>query len=157
MVFKSWRTLDLWHNLSYLNTYEFNFQLCYSNFGSSDDPLKFNVWWIWLNLLFFDPLPSQCQIRLFHVVFMQGILKNNHISAKPLSMPPTSTCWLREWPRSQATFNWPIKSISFPRFAVHRTWTRSQFSFKIVLLSTTIQLNISVTLIWTIRLNMFNT
>ena len=46
---------------------------------------------------------------------------------------------------------WLIKSISFPCFAVHRTWTRSRLSFKTVLLLTTIQLNISVTLIWMIR------
>ena len=59
----------------------------------------------------------------------------------------------REWPRSHAIFNWPIKSISFPRFAVHRTWTRSRLynSFRTVLLSTTIQLNVSVTLIWMIK------
>ena len=46
-----------------------------------------------------------------------------------------------EWPRNHVTFNWPIKSILFLRFALHRTWTRSRFSFRTVLLSTAIQLN----------------
>ena len=50
----------------------------------------------------------------------------------------------REWPRSHTTFNWPIKSSSFPRFVVHRTWTRSRFSFKTAKY-------IDVTLIWMIK------
>ena len=58
----------------------------------------------------------------------------------------------REWPRSHATFNWPIKSISFPRFAVHRTWTRSRFFIQNSSLVDNYSTEyISVTFIWMIK------
>ena len=84
------------------------------------------------------------------IIHMQGLLKKWK-KALNCFVTAASLADLWEWPRSHATFNWPIKSISFPRFAVHRTWTRSRFSFRTVLLLTTIQLNISVTLIWMIK------
>ena len=89
-----------------------------------------------------------CQVNgLFETLSTSNVnIENVSIESKGLIMK--YTIYTRKSPLvdprecpSHATFNWPIKSISFPRFAVHRTWTRSRFSFKTVLLSTTIQLN----------------